>query len=233
MGRGDGGRKRARKKPGGAEGSGPLTLPPSGLAEDILAVHGAAGAPVAAEAARPADAAPETALLRSHNISFFTAPVREERKAAEATEHLATFLLAGEEYGVDVRLVQEIIRLSEITPVPRAPQFVKGVINLRGRIIPVIDLKRKLALGEVEPTRQARIVVVRIRERLMGLLVDGASQVLKVPVSVIEPAPEEVVEIDANYIRGVAKLESRLIILIDLSKVLALELREAPGQTPA
>ena len=73
--------------------------------------------------------------------------MREERKAVEATEHLATFFLAGEEYGVDVRLVQEIIRVTEITPVPRAPEFIKGVINLRGRIIPVVDLKRKLGPG--------------------------------------------------------------------------------------
>jgi purine-binding chemotaxis protein CheW len=146
----------------------------------------------------------------------------------EATEHLATFFLSGEEYGVDVRLVQEIIRVSEITQVPRSPAFIKGVINLRGRIIPVVDLKRKLKLGDVEErARQSRIVVVKVRERLVGLLVDGASQVLKVPVSIIEPAPEEVVEIDANFIRGVAKMDRRLIILMDLPKVLALELRDA------
>ena len=95
-----------------------------------------------------AEAAP-----RAHNISFFAAPVREERKAAEATEHLATFFLGREEYGVDVRLVQEIIRVTEITQVPRAPEFIKGVINLRGRIIPVVDLQRKLGLGEVEIAR--------------------------------------------------------------------------------
>jgi purine-binding chemotaxis protein CheW len=126
-----------------------------------------------------------------------------------------------------VRLVQEIIRVAEITQIPRAPEFIKGVINLRGRIIPVVDLKRKLNLGDVEHTRQARIVVVKIKDRLLGLLVDGASQVLKVPVSTIEPAPEEVLEIDANYIRGVAKLEKRLIILVDLQKILAFEAREA------
>ena len=206
-----------------------LTLPSSGLASDILAL--AAATPLTALPPRaPEPAVPEPpaepVTARSHTISFFGSKTREERKAVEATEHLATFFLAGEEYGVDVRLVQEIIRLSEITQVPRAPQFVKGVINLRGRIIPVIDLKRKLALGEVEASKQARIVVVKVRERLMGLLVDGASQVLKVPVSVIEAAPEEVVEIDASYIRGVAKLEKRLIILVDLQKVLAVELRE-------
>lgn len=221
------------------EGSGSrLTLPSSGLASDILALAAVAGplAPLSTPRS-PKAAVPEPTLEpaapRSHSISFFGSQTREERKAVEATEHLATFFLAGEEYGVDVRLVQEIIRLSEITQVPRAPQFVKGVINLRGRIIPVIDLKRKLGLGEVEPTKQARIVVVKVRERLMGLLVDGASQVLKVPVSLIEAAPEEVVEIDASYIRGVAKLEKRLIILVDLQKVLPVELRDGAGLAPA
>ena len=210
---------------------GRLTLPASGLAADILALAGAAAVP-ALDPARPIPASvaasAETAT-RAHNISFFSAPVREERKAAEATEHLATFFLGREEYGVDVRLVQEIIRVSEITPVPRAPEFVKGVINLRGRIIPVMDLKRKLGLGEVDIARQSRIVVVKIKDRLIGLLVDGASQVLKVPVSSIDAAPEEVVEIDATAIRGVAKLPGRLIILMDLMKTLSLELRDDAG----
>ncbi len=202
-----------------------LALPSSGLAEDILAMADAAAvspavpdAPMAAEPALPA--------ARAHNISFFASPVREERKAAEATEHLATFFLSREEYGVDVRLVQEIIRITEITPVPRAPASIKGVINLRGRIIPVVDLKKKLGLGDADLGRRGRIVVVKLRDRLVGLLVDAASQVLKVPVSTIDPAPDAVVEIDADYIRGVAKLPDRLIILMDLHKILSLELRE-------
>jgi purine-binding chemotaxis protein CheW len=207
---------------------GPLTLPASGLAADILALAGAAAVPamvptraVAAPEATPAPEAP-----RAHNISFFAAPVREERKAAEATEHLATFFLGREEYGVDVRLVQEIIRVTEITPVPRAPSFINGVINLRGRIIPVVDLKKKLGLGMVTIARASRIVVVKIKDRLVGLLVDGASQVLKVPVSTIEAAPDEVTEIDTAAIRGVAKLPGRLIILMDLMRTLSLELKE-------
>jgi purine-binding chemotaxis protein CheW len=201
-----------------------IALPSSGLAADILALAEAGGLPEAGPA--PAEPRAEVAP-RAHNISFFAAPMREERKAVEATEHLATFFLSQEEYGVDVRLVQEIIRVSDITQVPRAPGFIKGVINLRGRIIPVVDLKRKLGLGEVEEAaRQSRIVVVKVRDRMVGLLVDGASQVLKVPVASIEPPPEEVVEIDANFIRGVAKLERRLIILMDLPKVLAVELKE-------
>jgi purine-binding chemotaxis protein CheW len=227
-------RKRAKKA--GQEARAPrperIVLPPSGLAEDILALpESAAVEPIDALSLdrRQADLAEaeEAEDVRSHSVSFFTAPAREERKTAEATEHVVTFFLAGEEYGVDVRLVQEIIRTSEITQVPRAPAFVKGVINLRGRIVPVVDLKRRLGLGEVdEGGREARIVVANLKDRLVGLLVDGASQVLKVPVTTIEAAPEEVVTIDAGYIRGVAKLAKRLIILMDLRKVLFPELRE-------
>ena len=206
-----------------------IALPSSGLAADILALAASGALESVPAAGAPREerraVAPEAEAAPSHNISLFGA-VREERKAVEATEHLATFFLSGEEYGVDVRLVQEIVRVSEITPVPRAPAFIKGVINLRGRVIPVVDLKRKLALGEVsEAARSSRIVVVKVRERLVGLLVDAASQVLKVPVASVEAAPEEV-GIDANYLRGVAKLENRLIILMDLTKVLSLELRE-------
>ena len=245
--RGKRGRKPARRTAGSEEGmvfpadvdpvgkGGPISLPSSGLAADILALAGAAVVPAAeptrAPASLPTLIEPEAAP-RAHNISFFAAPVREERKAVEATEHLATFFLGREEYGVDVRLVQEIIRVSEITQVPRAPEFIKGVINLRGRIIPVVDLKRKLGLGDVEVARQSRIVVVKIKERLIGLLVDGASQVLKVPISTIEAAPDEVTEIDTTAIRGVAKLTGRLIILMDLNKTLALELREEADEAP-
>jgi purine-binding chemotaxis protein CheW len=224
----------AEPEPAGP-GGGRISLPSSGLAADILgrAESGlVAQEPEAAPAAAASLDADERSAQRVHNISFFAAPAREEKVAAEAQEHLVTFFLTGEEYGVDVRLVQEIIRVTEITQVPRAPEFIKGVINLRGRIIPVIDLKRKLGLGEVAIERQTRVVVIRLRERLIGLLVDGASQVLKVPVSTIEAAPEEVVEIDANYIRGVAKLDDRLIILVDLPKILGLE-RDAALQLPS
>jgi purine-binding chemotaxis protein CheW len=126
-----------------------------------------------------------------------------------------------------VKQVQEIRRVTEITSVPRAPEFIRGVINLRGRILPVLDLRRRLALGEVKADRAARIVVVRIKERLLGLLVDGASQVLKVKLSQIEPPPEEVLQQGGDYIRGVAKLDDRLIILVDLERLLAHELKAA------
>jgi len=218
---------------------GRVSLPASGLAEDILrqveeapAGAPAPGPPAPGRIELPASGLAEEVLAHAepaggHSLSFFAAPVQEQRAAAEATEHLATFFLDREEYGVDVRQVQEIRRMSEITGVPRAPDFVRGVINLRGRILPVLDLKRKLGLGEVAAGPATRIVVVRVKERLLGLLVDGASQVLKVEVSRIEPPPEEVVEKGGDYIRGVAKLDDRLIILVDLERLLAQELRAA------
>jgi purine-binding chemotaxis protein CheW len=178
---------------------GRIELPASGLAEDILPrqdvadVSPADRVPAAPTATAPTETGP-TVPAGAHSLSFFAAPVHEQRAAVEATEHLATFFLDREEYGVDVKQVQEIRRLSEITPVPRAPQFVRGVINLRGRILPVLDLRAKLGLGEVAEDKATRIIVVRVKERILGLLVDGASQVLKIPLSRIEPAPEEIVE---------------------------------------
>jgi purine-binding chemotaxis protein CheW len=227
-----------------AEGGERIALPASGLAEDILgrleAGEQALASPVSLPASGLAEdilgqveaAAPVETPGGGHSLSFFAAPAQQAKAAVEATEHLATFFLAGEEYGVDVRQVQEIRRVTEITSVPRAPEFIRGVINLRGRILPVLDLRRRLALGEVATDRAARIVVVRIKERLLGLLVDGASQVLKVKVSQIEPPPEEVLQQGGDYIRGVAKLDDRLIILVDLERLLAHELAVASGAAP-
>ena len=213
-------------------GSG-VVLPASGLAEEILArlesapLGASAGADAGGATALPASGLAEEVLGREQTLSFFSAPAQQQRAAAEATEHLATFFLDREEYGVDVKQVQEIRRVAEITSVPRAPEFVRGVINLRGRILPVLDLRRRLALGEVVVGRASRIVVVRVKDRLLGLLVDGASQVLKVPISHIEAAPEEVVQKGGDYIRGVAKLADRIIILVDLERLLATELAAA------
>lgn len=227
--------EESRARPPAPAGS--LALPASGLAEDILRQLEAAPEPSPVPITLPASGLAEDVLPRAeapggHSLSFFSAPVQEQRAAAEATEHLATFFLDREEYGVDVRQVQEIRRVSEITSVPRAPEFIRGVINLRGRILPVLDLKRKLGLGEVVAGRATRIVVVRVKERLLGLLVDGASQVLKVEVSRVEPPPEEVIERGGDYIRGVAKLDDRLIILVDLERLLAHELRAAGASAP-
>ena len=126
-----------------------------------------------------------------------------------------------EEFGIPVTQVREVIRVSEITRVPQAPPHVRGVANLRGRILAVVDLRSRLGLTPAEPTPRSRIVVVEVRERVLGLLVDAVSQVTKVPVASVVPAPDDVVSTDALYLTGVARWETRLIILLDLDKALS------------
>ncbi len=134
--------------------------------------------------------------------------------------HLLTFALDREEFGIPVTQVREVIRVSDITRVPQAPAHVRGVANLRGRILAVVDLRSRLGLPPAEPTPTSRVVVVEVRERVLGLLVDAVSQVTKVPEASVVPAPEEVISADADYLTGVARWHSRLIILLDLDKAL-------------
>jgi purine-binding chemotaxis protein CheW len=134
--------------------------------------------------------------------------------------HLLTFALDREEFGIPVTQVREVIRVSDITRVPQAPAHVRGVANLRGRILAVVELRSRLGLPPAEPTPHSRVVVVEVRGRILGLLVDAVSQVTKVPQASVVPAPEEVVSADADYLTGVARWQSRLIILLDLDKAL-------------
>ena len=148
-----------------------------------------------------------------------------EPAAAESEEHLVVFELANEAYGVDIGRVQEIIRMTSITRLPRAPEFVEGVINLRGKVIPVVDLKKRFGLRDDEKSRPSRIVVVDLGQQTLGMVVDGVSEVLRVAKGAIEPPSPAVTTIESRYIRGIAKLEGRLIILLDLDKVLTWEER--------
>ena len=143
-----------------------------------------------------------------------------ENQEQDREEQLVVFDLAGESYAVDIGAVQEIIRMQHITEVPRAPQFVEGVINLRGKVIPVIDLRRRFGLTEGEHSRTSRIVVVDVGEHTIGIVVDGVSEVLRIPRSTVEPPSPLVTTVDSGYLRGIAKLEDRLIILLDLNVVL-------------
>jgi len=135
--------------------------------------------------------------------------------------HLLTFVLGREEFGIPVTQVREVIRVSDITRVPHAPAHVRGVANLRGRILAVVELRSRLGLPPAEPTARSRIAVVDVRGRVLGLLVDAVSQVTKVPQASVVPAPEDVRSADADYVTGVARWQSRLIILLDLEKALA------------
>lgn len=130
------------------------------------------------------------------------------------------FQLNKEEYGVDILQVRSIEKLQAITRVPKAPHFVNGVINLRGIITPVIDLRKRFALEEGDETEETRIIIVHVAESDVGLIVDSATDVLDIPEDAIEPPADIVGGVKAEYLRGVAKLENRLLIMLNLEKVL-------------
>ncbi|MEK0316019.1 chemotaxis protein CheW [Cohnella sp. 56] len=131
------------------------------------------------------------------------------------------FTLAHEEYGIEVDKVRTIERMTPVTRVPKTPAFVKGVINLRGVVVPVIDLRSRFSLPETEPTENTRIVIVATGELEVGFIVDSANDVIDLNDDMIENPPEVVGGIKAKYLRGVAKFgESRLLILLNLSEVL-------------
>jgi len=130
------------------------------------------------------------------------------------------FRVGQETFGVSISLVHEIVRVPEITAVPEAPDFVEGVINLRGKIISVLDLRKRFGEKEVSANKKNRILVVEVDGKMVGLIVDSASEVLKVPDTEIDVPPHIYQEGELNYVTGVGKLRGRLIIMIDLTKVL-------------
>ncbi len=140
---------------------------------------------------------------------------------------LVSFKLGKEEFGVDILKVQEINRMLEITEMPNSPEFVEGIVNLRGRIIPVLDLKKRLHLPVKEHDNSTRIIVVELNNKTVGFIVDEVSEVLRIESSITEPPPDMVAGIESDYITAVAKLDDRLLILLDLSKVLSQEEKEA------
>lgn len=133
---------------------------------------------------------------------------------------LVTFTLGSEEYAVDILKVQEINRMKEITRVPNSPSYVEGVINLRGKVIPVVNLRKKFGLAERESDEQSRIMIMDIQGITMGLVVDSVSEVLRVPANIVEPTPPMASNISTEFIKGIAKLEDRLIILLDMDRLL-------------
>jgi purine-binding chemotaxis protein CheW len=149
---------------------------------------------------------------------------RTTQEESEQITQLVSFRIGEEEFGVDILMVQEIIRLTNITPIPNAPRFILGMINLRGKIIPVIDLRQRLKIRGNQAganDRKTRILIVEIYNHVTGFIVDSVSEVMKVPVAEIEPTPHLVVSsIEAEYIKGVVKLPNRLIILLDFRRVL-------------
>jgi len=140
---------------------------------------------------------------------------------------LVTFEVAGEEFAVDILRVQEINRMMSLTRVPQSPPEVEGVINLRGRIIPVLDLRKRFGMSAGERNESNRIVVVDVHDRTLGFIVDRVHEVLRISGSIVEPAPAMVCSIDSEFIAGVGKLDDRLLILLDLEKLFGAEVAEA------
>ncbi|PWB70705.1 chemotaxis protein CheW [candidate division GN15 bacterium] len=132
---------------------------------------------------------------------------------------LVSFNLGSEEFGIDILKVQEINRMVEITRVPQAPHYVEGVINLRGKVIPVIDLRTKFGLSSKERDKNSRIVVCDVKGDIIGMVVDAVSEVLRIPGSTVEPPPAIVTGADRHYISGVVKLEGRLLLFLDISRI--------------
>ena len=134
--------------------------------------------------------------------------------------HIVGFRIGKETFGVPIALVHEIVRVPEITAVPDAPACVEGVINLRGRIISVVDLRKRFGEKDSARNKKNRILVAEVDGKLVGLVVDSASEVLKIPHSDIDKPPQVYEENELNYVTGVGKLNGRLIILVDMSKIL-------------
>ena len=160
-------------------------------------------------------------MTKDMNMTETTVDIRGGRhESSDELLQLVSFKIGDEEFGVDILKVQEINRSLEVTRVPNAPEYVDGVINLRGKVIPIIDLRRRFGLERKEHDKNTRIVVVELKGDVIGFVVDAVNEVLRIPRSVTEPPPPVTSGIDQDYITAVGKLEDRLLILLDMEKVL-------------
>ena len=144
-----------------------------------------------------------------------------EKKGVKDEVQMVVFMIRDEEFGVEISQVKEILKLVSITRMPRSPQFIEGVINLRGQIITVVDLAKRFSLETQGQTENSRIMVVEVGESTVGMIVDSVSEVIRLPSANIEKTPALIeTSIHERYITGVGKVEDRLLILLDLNEVL-------------
>ena len=143
-------------------------------------------------------------------------------KATSVTEkQMVLFEIGTETYGLDIATVHEIIRMQPITKVPKAPFYVEGVINLRGRVIPVVDIGKKFGFEKTEGAKNNRIVVINIKGTTLGIIVDSVTEVIRVPIDSIDPVSEIVTSGQSDYLLGIAKLPDKMIILLALDNLLS------------
>ncbi len=149
----------------------------------------------------------------------------------EVTEgKFLTFILGSEVYGIEILKVREIIKLMDITAVPRTPDYLKGVINLRGKVIPIVDLRSKFSMPEIEHTQETCIIVAEVNQTSIGIIVDSVSEVSNINSEEIEEAPHLGQDIDTDFILGLGKTKERIVILLDIELVLSSEDLETVGQ---
>ncbi len=148
---------------------------------------------------------------------------KESQKFGEELDEMISFSIDEEEYGVSIQTVKEVIRIKEISRLPKTPSFVRGVINLRGDVIPIIDLRDKFGLEQREYTRMTRVIVAELDGRPVGMAVDSASQVIRISSSDIVPPPQLVGGLSGEYLRGIGKLGEKLIILLNIDRILTAE----------
>jgi purine-binding chemotaxis protein CheW len=146
--------------------------------------------------------------------------VEKQNGGGDELLQLVSFNIGDEEFGVDILRVQEINRMLEVTRVPNAPSYVDGVINLRGKVIPIVDLRERFGMERREHDKNTRIIVVELSGNTLGFVVDAVREVLRIPRSVTEPPPQLVGGVRDEYITAVGKLDDRLLILLDLDKII-------------
>lgn len=157
-----------------------------------------------------------------------------EEQVEEQTSQWVTFKLGGEQYAINVMQVQEVLPPTEIAPVPGAPEFVLGIINLRGKVVTVIDTRLRFGMEPKEPDSNSRIIVMEVEENIAGIMVDGVNEVASVREDEIDTAPNVSNEESSRYIYGVVSRDDYLLILVDANKLLTdEEMQEAGGINPA
>lgn len=139
----------------------------------------------------------------------------------ETTREILVFILGAEEYGVDILKVQEIRGYEKVTPIPSAPDYLKGVVNLRGVIVPILDMRVKFRLAEVRYDQFTVVVILRIASRVIGLVVDGVSDVIALAASEVKEAPHLGSVVDSSFIAGLATQDDRMVLLLDIEKLLS------------
>ena len=152
-------------------------------------------------------------------VEHLSSAVHAERHIEEDQIQIVTFEVGHEEFAIDILAVQEIIRMTQVTRVPQSPASVEGVVNFRGQITPVVDLRKRFDFEAQDRGKDARIVIVEVQGRIVGFIVDRVHEVLRIDNSILDPAPTLASSVNADYVNGVGKLNDRLVILLSLERL--------------